>query len=136
MAMAILALLTEAYGKMGQAAAGLRVLAEALATIRTTGERWYEAALHRLQGELLLRQARSQAPQAERCFHQAITLARQQQAKSLELQATTSLSRLWQQQGKRAAAYDLLAPVYGWFTEGLDTPLLQEARMLLQALAH
>ena len=92
------------------------------------------AEAYRLQGALLLRQVVPDAAQAEACFQQALTVARCQQAKSWELRAATSLSRLWQRQGKRAAAYDLLAPIYGWFTEGFDTADLQEAKALLEAL--
>ena len=129
-----LALLAEAYGKVKQAEEGLRVLAEALAAVAKTGEHSYEAELHRLKGELLLRQAVPDEPQAESCFRQALDIARRQQAKSLELRAAMSLSRLWQEQGKRQEAHDLLAPIYGWFTEGFDTADLQEARALLAAL--
>ena len=131
----VLALLAEAYQSSGQSQAGLDVVAEALAGVDATEERWYEAELHRLKGELLLRQAVPDAPQAETCFQQALAVARHQQAKSWELRAAMSLSRLWQQQGKRAAAYTLLAPLYAWFTEGFDTADLQEARALLEALA-
>ena len=101
-----------------------------------TGGRWWEAELHRLQGELLLAQAgaRQQVPEAETCFQQALDVARRQEAKALELRAAMSLSRLWQQQGKRAEAYELLAPIYGWFTEGFDTADLQEAKALLETL--
>ena len=130
-----LALLAEAYGKAGQAEEGLRVLAEALAAVDQTGERWWEAELHRLKGELLLWQAVLNEHQAEACFHQALDIARHQQAKSLELRAATSLSRLWQQQGKCIEARELLAPVYDWFTEGFDTADLQEAKALLDELA-
>jgi predicted ATPase len=130
-----LALLAEAYGKVGQAEAGLSVIAEALALMDKIGERDHEAELYRLQGELFLRHAVPDAPQAEACFQQALTVARHQQAKSLELRAALSLSRLWQQQVKRTEARQLLADVYGWFTEGFDTPDLQEARALLDALA-
>ena len=129
------ALLAEALNKAGQAEAGLRVLDEALATIRNSGEHRSEAELHRLRGELLLSLSVDNHTEAEGCFHQALSIARHQQAKSLELRAATSLSRLWQHQGKRTAASDLLAPVYGWFTEGFDTTDLQEARALLDALA-
>jgi predicted ATPase len=80
---------------------------------------------------LLLRQAAPEAPQAEACFQQALAIARRQQARSLELRAAMSLARLWQQQGKRAEARELLAPIYGWFTEGFDTADLQEAKALL-----
>ena len=96
------------------------------------GERWYVAELHRLQGALLLHQGSSAVRQAEQCFQQALEVARGQQAKSWELRAAMSLSRLWQQQGKRQEAYALLAPVYSWFTEGFDTADLQEAKALLE----
>jgi len=89
---------------------------------------------HRLQGDLLLRHRAPDAAQAEACFQQALTVARRQQAKSWELRAATSLARLWQQQGKRQEAHDLLASVYGWFTEGFDTADLQDARVLLETL--
>jgi TOMM system kinase/cyclase fusion protein len=138
-----LALLAEAYGQGGQAEAGLAVLAEALAAVEKTGERWCEAELYRLKGELLLQSggqvresgvSNPQSETAEICFHQALELARCQQAKSWELRAAVSLSRLWQRQGKRAEAHVLLAPIYGWFTEGLDTADLQEAKALLDEL--
>ena len=99
-----------------------------------TGERYYEADLHRLKGELLLQQAVPDAPQAEACLQQALAVARRQQAKSWELRTAMSLARLWQQQGKRATARQLLAEVYGWFIEGFDIPDLQEARALLDVL--
>jgi predicted ATPase len=130
-----LALLAEAYGKVGQAEEGLTILAEALIAMAISGQRDYEAELLRIKGELLLRQAVPDAPQAEACFQQALAVARRRQEKSLELRAAMSLSRLWQQQGKRAEAHELLAPVYGWFTEGFDTADLQEARALLEELA-
>ena len=91
--------------------------------------------MNRLKGELLLQQAVPDTPQVEACFQQALDVARRQEAKSLELRAATSLARLWQQQGKRAEAYELLAPVYGWFTEGFATADLQEAKALLDVLA-
>jgi predicted ATPase len=91
--------------------------------------------VYRIKGELLLQQAVSDVPQAEACFQQALAVARHQQAKSLELRAAMSLSRLWQQQGKRQEACRLLAPIYGWFTEGLDTTDLQEAKALLEELS-
>ena len=100
----------------------------------TTEVRDYAAELSRLQGALLLQQAVPDAAQAEVCFQQALDIARQQQAKSWELRAATSLARLWQSQGKRAEASDLLAPVYAWFTEGFDTADLQEAQVLLAEL--
>jgi predicted ATPase len=130
-----LALLAEAYGTMGQPETGLTMLAEALTVVDKTGERWYEAEIHRLKGELLLQQSSSNQAEAETCFHHALEIARNQQAKSLELRAVMSLSRLWQQQGKRQEAHDLLAPVYEWFTEGFDTLDLMDAKALLEALA-
>jgi predicted ATPase len=101
--------------------------------VNKNGERWWEAELYRLTGELLLRQGDPEA-QAEAHFHHALNTARRQQAKSLELRAAMSLSRLWQQQGQRNEARELLAPIYGWFTEGVDTADLQEAKALLEGL--
>jgi predicted ATPase len=125
--------LAEAYGRINQAEEGLRLLTDALPVVDK--DRWFEAELHRIKGEALLRQAVPDACQAEACFQQALDVARHQQAKSWELRATLSLSRLWQQQGKRDNARQLLAPIYGWFTEGFDTPDLKEAKALLEALA-
>jgi predicted ATPase len=130
-----LAVLAETHGIMGQPEEGLAVLTEALTLVDSTGERWYEAELYRLKGALLLQQSSSNQTEAESCFHQAIVIAQNQQAKSLELRAATSLARLWHQEGKRQEAYDLLAPIYAWFTEGFDTADLQEAKALLDALA-
>jgi len=129
-----LMLLAEAHGIQGEPEAGLTVLTEALALVDTTSERWYEAELHRLKGELLLQQSLDNHTEAEACFLQAIAIAQKQSAKSWELRAATSLARLWQQQGKRQEAHDLLAPVYHWFTEGFDTADLQEAKALREAL--
>jgi len=143
-----LALLAEASGKKGQVEDGLSVLAEALDAAQRTGERWYEAELYRLKGELSLqsrqvgdkakisqdksRQVWSPESEAEECFLRAIEIARRQEAKSLELRAVTSLSRLWQSQGKKEEARQMLAEIYGWFTEGFDTKDLQEAKTLLE----
>jgi predicted ATPase len=131
-----LALLAEAWAKAGQVEAGLTALAEALAAIDTSGERFYEAELYRLKGECLMQRTGSptSTKEAEACFQHALAVARHQQAKSLELRAAVSLCRLWQQQGKRAEACALLAPIYGWFTEGFDTADLQEAKTLLDEL--
>jgi predicted ATPase len=129
-----LAHLASAYAQIGQVDEGLHVLAEALAVVDTTGGRNYEAELHRLHGELLLQPPVPDALAAEACFQRALDVARRQQAKSWELRAATSLARLWQQQGKRAEARELLTPIYGWFTEGFDTVDLQEAKALLDAL--
>jgi predicted ATPase len=119
---------------MGQITNGLEALAEALATVAKSRVRWWEAELYRLRGELLLRQTVAQPEEAEVCFQQALAVARGEQAKSWELRAATSLARLWQQQGKCAEAHELLAPVYGWFTEGFDTADLQGAKALLEEL--
>jgi predicted ATPase len=130
-----LALLAEAYGQAGQPEAGLTALTEALMLVAATEERWWEAELHRLQGMLLLQRSIQETLRAEAYFQKALTVAHGQQAKALELRAATSLSRLWQQQGKQQAARNLLAPIYGWFTEGFDTPDLQEAKALLTELS-
>ena len=103
--------------------------------VNNTGERNYEAELYRLKGESLLQQTAGNGDEAETCFRQALDIARRQQAKSLELRAAMSLGRLWQRQGKCEAARELLAPIYGWFTEGFDTADLQEAKGLLKALS-
>ena len=131
-----LALLAEAYGKSGQGEEGLRLLAEALAEVDKNGWRFCEAELYRLKGELLLVLPAENDAEAEACFQQSLAIARRQQAKSWELRAATSLARLWQQQGKRQEAYDLLAPVYGWFTEGFDTADLKDAKTLLETLSR
>jgi predicted ATPase len=129
-----LVLLAEALGATGQCEAGLRLLAEALAALEASTQGDLLAETYRLQGVLLLRQATPDAAQAEACFQQALEVARRQQAKSWEIRAAISLSRLWQQQGEHAEARQLLAEVYGWFTEGFDTADLQEAKALLEAL--
>ena len=148
-----LALQAEVYGQVGQSDKALALLAEALAAVYTTGERRLEAELYRLKGQLVLQSAvrspktptpNTQHPtpsthaeaEAEACFHKAIEIARQQQAKSLELRATTRLARLWHHQGKTEEASQIVAEIYGWFTEGFDTQDLQEAKTLLQELTH
>jgi len=130
-----LAFQAEVQARVGQVADGLQALAAGLAMAQKNQELYYEAELHRLRGALLLQQDAAHMSQAEACFQQALEVARRQQAKSLELRAALSLSRLWQQQGKRDKACELLAPVYGWFTEGFDTADLQEARALLEELS-
>jgi predicted ATPase len=130
-----LSLLAEAHGPLGEPEAGLTVLRDALTLVDTTGARCYEVEVYRLKGELLLPQNSDNQAEAESCFQHAIDIAQSQQAKSWELRTSTSLARLWQQQGKRQEAHDLLAPVYNWFTEGFDTADLQEAKALLDALA-
>ena len=130
-----LALLAEASAQVGQVEAGLTLLAEALTVTNDKGERRWEAELHRLKGELLLARSAEHDMEAETCLHQALDIARRQEARSWELRAAMSLARLWQRQRKRAEAHALLAPIYGWFTEGFDTADLQEARALLDELA-
>ena len=129
-----LGLLANAYREVGQISEGLAMLDEALAAVDKTGGRWGEADLHRLKGELLMRQPGSNAQQVEICFQQALAVARRQQAKSLELRAAMSLSRLWYDQGKKAEARQLLGEIYGWFTEGFDTADLKQAKALLEEL--
>jgi predicted ATPase len=130
-----LAQLVEAYMQVGQVDEGMHLLAEALALVDTTGERHTAAELHRLHGELLQQQAIPEPQKAEACFQQALDVARRQQAKWWELRAAMSLARLWQCQDKRTEARELLAEIYGWFTEGFDTADLQEAKAFLEALA-
>jgi predicted ATPase len=131
-----LALLAEAHGIMGQPESGLTVLTEAQTLTDATGERWHEPELNRLKGVLLLQQNSDNQAEAENCFHHAIVIAQNQQAKSFELRTATSLAKLWQSQGKRQEAYDLLAPVYGWFAEGFDTADLKDAKALLDELSE
>jgi predicted ATPase/class 3 adenylate cyclase len=131
-----LARLAEACGQGERREAGLHLLDEALMLVDKHEECWWEAEIQRLKGVFLLQQAVPDAKQAEGCLQQAVAIARRQQAKSLELRAAMSLSRLWQRQGKRAAARELLVEVYGCFTEGFDTADLQEARALLEELGE
>jgi len=130
-----LGLLAEAYGKIGQLEAGLTVLAEALRAAQDTGEYFYDAELQRLKGTFLLQLSAANQREAEACFQHALTIAQNQDAKAWELRTATSLARLWQQQGKREEARQLLGDVYNWFTEGFDTLDLRDAKALLDALA-
>jgi predicted ATPase len=130
-----LALLAEAHGIVGRPEEGLTPLAEALTLVDKTGEHFWEAELYRLKGELLLARSAKNHTEAETCFQKALDVARRQEAKSLELRAAMSLSRLWQQQGKKREARELLAEVYGWFTEGFDTVDLKEAKELLKEIS-
>jgi predicted ATPase len=116
-------------------AEALRVLDEALARVNRLEERWFEAELHRLKGEALLALSPERAAEAEACHNQALAVARDQGARLWELRAAMSLARLWATQGRRREGHDLLAPVYGWFTEGFDTQDLKNARTLLHELA-
>ena len=118
---------------LGQLVEGLNCLAEAAQIIETTEERHNEAELHRLRGNLLY--AMGDRSAAEESYHQGLAVAKRQSAKLWELLGATSLARLWRDQGKRTDARDLVARVYGWFTEGFDTPVLQDAKALLDELA-
>jgi adenylate cyclase len=129
-----LTLLAEGYSSLNQVEEGLNTLKEGVEVMERTGDHWWKAEVHRLQGDLLLRQATSDVAQVESCFRQALEVARHQQAKSLELRSATSLARLWQQQNKCQEAHDPLAPVYNWFTEGFDTADLVEAKALLDRI--
>jgi predicted ATPase len=129
-----LVLLSEAAGHVGQNEEGLQLLCEALKAFEATGRGELLAETYRLQGEFLLRQAMPDVAQAEACLQRALALARQQQAKSWELRAATSLCRLWQRQGKHEQARVLFLPIYRWFTEGFDTANLQEAARLVEEL--
>ncbi|MGB7948914.1 MAG: hypothetical protein WCH75_14610, partial [Candidatus Binatia bacterium] len=129
------ALLAEGYGKAGRAADGFRVLEKAFVAADKTGVRNYEPELHRIKGELLLTQAGEGHGEAEACFQNALNIARRQSAKSFELRAAMSMSRLWYDQGKKAEARQMLREIYGWFTEGFDTVDLKEAKTLLEELS-
>jgi predicted ATPase len=130
-----LGLLADVYAQEGQVEAGLATLDEALAAAQATGQRLVEAELYRLRGSLLLRQPGTSLTEVETWLQRALDVARRQEAKSLELRAAVSLSRLWHQQGKRREAHALLAELYTWFTEGFDTADLQEAKTLLEELS-
>ena len=127
--------LTRAYAKRGQFDDAWRSIGEAVAMVETTKERWCEAEVNRIAGAIALKSPEPDAAKAEGYFERALAIARQQQAKSWELRAAMSLARLWRDQGKRDEARDLLAPVYGWFTEGFETLDLKEAKELLDELA-
>ena len=119
---------------LGHPTDGLQALAEAHTLVEQQEERWWEAEVCRLRGVLLLRQPGTPQAEAETWLQRALDVARRQHAKSLELRAAMSLARLWQQQSKSQEAHDLLAPIYGWFTEGFGTADLQEAKALLEEL--
>jgi predicted ATPase len=127
--------LTRAYAELGQVDDAWCCIGEAITTIETTKERWMEAEVHRTAGEIALLSANRDAAKAEARFEGALDVARQQLAKSWELRAAMSLARLWRDQGKVQQARELLAPVYGWFTEGFDTRDLKEAKALLDELS-
>ena len=130
-----LSYLAAGHAELGQLDEAWRCIGEAMSTIETTKERWFEAEVSRIAGEIALKSPEPDAAKAEAYFERALAVARQQQAKSWELRAAMSMARLWRDQGKRDEARDLLAPVYGWFTEGFDTLDLKEAKALLDELA-
>jgi tetratricopeptide (TPR) repeat protein len=136
MSMYMLALIASALGYKQQFDEGLSTIEQAFPTIEQTDERFYEAEIYRLKGELLVAQDASNAAQAEQCFRTAIDIARTQKAKSWELRATTSLARLLDKQGRRDEARAMLAEIYNWFTEGFDTADLKDAKALLEELAN
>jgi predicted ATPase/class 3 adenylate cyclase len=131
-----LSCLTIANAELGQFDEANRCIGEAMMTAETTKETWYEAEVHRIAGEIALQTTEPNAAKAEAFFNRALAVARAQQAKSWELRAAMSLARLWRSQGKVQQARELLAPVYGWFTEGFDTRDLKEAKALLEELAR
>jgi predicted ATPase len=124
-----------AYAELGQFDDARRCIGEAMTAVETTKERWWEAEVHRTAGEIALKSPEPDAAKAEAYFERALAVARKLQAKSWELRAAISMARLYFDQGKRDEARDLLAPVYGWFTEGFDTLDLKEAKALLDELA-
>jgi predicted ATPase len=127
--------LAKAYAELGQFDDAWRCSEEAITHIETTKERWWEVEVNRIAGEIALMSPEPDAAKAEAYFERALAVARAQQAKSWELRAAMSMARLWRDQGKRDDARDLLAPVYGWFTEGFDTLDLKEAKNLIDELS-
>jgi predicted ATPase len=130
-----LAYLAMAYAELSNFEDAWHCVGDAMSTVGTTKETWYEPEVHRIAGEIALNSSRPDAAKVEACIKRALAVARQQQAKSWELRASMSLARLWRDQGKVQQARELLAPVYGWFTEGFDTRDLKEAKALLEQLA-
>jgi predicted ATPase len=124
--------LAKAYAELGQFDNAWHRIGEAM--VETTKETWFEAEVNRIAGEIALKSPEQDSAKAQAYFERALAVARQQQAKSWELRASMSMARLWRDQGKRKEARDLLAPVYGWFTEGFDTLDLKEAKTLLEEL--
>jgi predicted ATPase len=130
-----LSYLASAYADLGQFDEAWRCIDEATNLVETTKQKWCEAEVNRVAGEIGLKSPEPDATKAQAYFERALSVARDQQAKSWELRAAMSMAQLWRDQGKRQQARDLLAPVYGWFTEGFDTPDLKEAKPLLDELA-
>ena len=127
--------LAYAHAQLGEFEKAWRCISEAMTIVETTNEKWFEAEVHRTAGEITLLSPEPDAAKAEEHFERALSIARDQKAKSWELRAAMGMARLWRDQGKRRQAHDLLAPVYGWFTEGFDTLDLKQARTLLEDLA-
>jgi predicted ATPase len=130
-----LSALASAQAELGQFDDAWRCTGEAMTAIQTTGERWFEAEVNRIAGEIALKSPKPDTAKAEAYFEHALAVSRKQEAKSWELRAAMSMARLWRDRGKRDEARDLLAPVYGWFTEGFDTLDLKQAKALLGELA-
>ena len=126
--------LASAHAQLGQFDDARHCIGEAMTTLETSGERWCEAEVNRIAGEIALKSGEPDAARAEAYFERALAVSRKQQAKSWELRAAMSMARLWREEGKHKEARDLLAPVYGWFTEGFDTLDLKEAKALLDDL--
>jgi predicted ATPase len=133
---AYLSHLARCYGELGQFNEARSYLGEAMTAVETTKEKWYEADVRRIAGEIALMSPERDTAKAEAHFERALAVARAQQAKSFELRAAMSMARLWRDQGKRDEARDLLAPIYGWFSEGFDTSDLKQAKALLDELAQ
>ena len=131
----LLTYLARAHAELGQCDDAWRFIREAMTMVETTRERWCESEVDRVAGEILLRSPQPDLAKAEGYFERALTVARTQQARSLELRAAMSMARLWRDQGKPQQARELLAPVYDWFTEGFETLDLKEAKALLNSLA-
>jgi predicted ATPase len=129
-----LSYLARAHAELGQFDDAMRCIGEAITTVETTKERWFAAEANRIAGEIALLLPEPDVAKAEACFERALAVARAQQAKSWELRAAISMARLWRDQGRRDEARDLLAPLFGWFTEGFDTHDLKEAKLLLDEL--
>jgi len=130
-----LAHLAIAYADIGQFDHAESCIGEAITAAEETKEKWFEAEIHRVKGEIALQSPERHAAKAQACFERSLEIARAQQTRSWELRTAMSLARLWRDQGRRTEAHDLLAPVYGWFTEGFDTLDLKEAKALLRELA-
>jgi len=127
--------LASSQAEIGQVGDALHSIGEALTMVENTKQTWCEAEVHRIEGEVALLGSHRAVAKAQECFERALSVARQQQAKSWELRTAMSMARLWRDQGKQYEARELLAPVYGWFTEGFDTRDLKEAKALLDDLA-